>query len=417
MNEDNERRYTLYCHINKSNGKMYFGITKNTISQRYHGSHGYVGCPIFYNAIKKYGWDNFIHLALYEHFTRQEAELAEIIFIHTFDTTNPKRGYNIQSGGQSTGEVSEEGHRRLVEAASGENAPRRKPIVVFDLQGNKIEEFVTIEECKKKYKSTIIWKNADRYSHAINGFFFRFKSVVGDSDKMDEEDLKNSPLSTPKKYDVSPKAKEVVSFSKATGERVKSYRNLDAVANEFHICKDTIWRKGFLQSSEYIFKFAEDVDGIETLDTAFLNSPIPTVAKEVNQYSANGELLNTYHSLTEASNSTGLSYKSMSQCASHKTKSCGGFVWRYTDDPIQFEKPKSCSEVRKERKAYKTKAVDQLGLETGEVIKTFDSMADAARAVNTNRENIYCVVHHKGGCVSCVGYGWKFHDEDIEGVG
>lgn len=416
MNEDNERRYTLYCHINKSNGKMYFGITKNTISQRYHGSHGYVGCPIFYNAIKKYGWDNFIHLALYEHFTRQEAELAEIIFIHTFDTTNPKRGYNIQSGGQSTGEVSEEGHRRLVEAASGENAPRRKPIVVFDLHGNKIEEFVTIEECKEKYKSSIIWKSADRYSHAINGFFFRFKSVVGDADKMDEDDLNNSPLSTPKKPVVNGNARPVVAFSKETGHRCEIYPTLKDVCNKFHI-SNTIFKKGYMQTPEYVFKYADEVGGIDVLDTSFLLPKISSSAKAVNQYSSDGRLLNTYPSLIEASKSTGLSYKAMSQCASHKSHSCGGFVWRYTDDPIQFEKPKSCAETRKERKAYRTKAVDQIDLKTGKIIQTFDSMAEAARNVNTDRENIFAVVHHKGGCVSAVGYGWKFHEEDAEGVG
>lgn len=416
MNEDNERRYTLYCHINKSNGKIYFGITKNTISQRYHGSHGYVGCPIFYNAIKKYGWDNFIHLALYEHFTRQEAELAEIIFIHTFDTTNPKRGYNIQSGGQSTGEVSEEGHRRLVEAASGANAPRRKPIVVFDLQGDKIEEFVTIEECKKKYKSTIIWKNADRYCHAINGYFFRFKSIVGDSDKMDEDDLNNSPLSTPKKPVVNGNARPVVAFSKETGHRCEIYPTLKDVCNKFHI-SNTIFKKGYMQTPEYVFKYADEVDGIDVLDTSFLLPKIPSSAKAVNQYSSDGELLNTYPSLIEASKFTELSYKAMSQCASHKSHSCGGFVWRYTDDPIQFEKPKTCTEVRYENGAYHFRPVDQLDLETGEVIKTFKSMKEASKEFNVALSSISAVVRHVKNCVSAAGFGWKYHDEDIEGVG
>lgn len=416
MTEGSERRYTLYCHINKSNGKMYFGITKNTISQRYHGSHGYVGCPIFYNAIKKYGWDNFIHLALYEHFTRQEAELAEIIFIHTFDTTNPERGYNIQSGGQSTGEVSEEGRRRLVEAASGANAPGRKPIVVFDLQGNKIEEFVTIEECKKKYKSTIIWKNADRYSHAINGFFFRFKSIVGDADKMDEEDLANSPLFLPKKHEISPKARPVAVFDRLTGDRITTIPSIQNIS-AYGADKNKLWKKQYALSDKYIFKFADDVEGISKLDLSFLDTHIDHGEKKVNQYDKNGILVGTYPSLKSASGKTGISYKSMSQCASHKIGSSGGFVWRYVDDPIQFEKPKSCAETRKERKAYRTKAVDQIDLKTGKIIQTFDSMAEAARNVNTDRENIFAVVHHKGGCVSAVGYGWKFHEEDAEGVG
>lgn len=416
MNEDNERRYTLYCHINKSNGKMYFGITKNTISQRYHGSHGYVGCPIFYNAIKKYGWDNFIHLALYDHFTRQEAELAEIIFIHTFDTTNPERGYNIQSGGQSTGEVSEEGRRRLVEAASGANAPRRKPIVVFDLQGNKIEEFVTIEECKKKYKSTIIWKNADRYSHAINGFFFRFKSIVGDADKMDEEDLANSPLFLPKKHEISPKARPVAVFDRLTGDRITTIPSIQNIS-AYGADKNKLWKKQYALSDKYIFKFADDVEGIDVLDLSFLDIPINCGQKEVNQYSVSGKLIATYPSLREASDVTGISYKSMSQCASHKIKSSGGYVWRYVDDPVQFEKPKTCSESRKANGSYQYKPVDQIDLETGEVIKTFNSLTEAAKELKVSRQNIFAVAHHIKNSVSAAGYGWRYHIQDAKGVG
>lgn len=416
MTEGSERRYTLYCHINKSNGKMYFGITKNTISQRYHGSHGYVGCPIFYNAIKKYGWDNFIHLALYEHFTRQEAELAEIIFIHTFDTTNPERGYNIQSGGQSTGEVSEEGHRRLVEAASGANAADAKPIVVFDLQGNKIEEFVTIEETKKKYKSTIIWKNADRYSHAINGFFFRFKSVVGDADKMDEDDLANSPLSTPKKYEVSPKARPVAVFDRVTGNRITTIPSVKNIL-DYEADNSKMWKRKYALSDKYVFKFADEVEGIDVLDLSFLDIPINCGQKEVNQYNVSGKLIATYSSLREASDVTGISYKSMSQCASHKIKSSGGYVWRYVDDPVQFEKPKTCSESRKANGSYKYKPVDQIDLETGEVIKTFNSLTEAAKELKVSRQNIFAVANHIKNSVSAAGYGWRYHIQDAKGVG
>ena len=410
MTEHSERRYIVYCHINLINGKKYFGLTKNDINKRYHSSHGYKGCPIFYNAIKKYGWDNFLHVIFANRLTRDEAERAERYYIDFFDTRNPEKGYNIQRGGKSTGEVSEEGHRRLVEAASGANAPRRKPIVVFDLQGNKIDEFVTIEECKKKYKSTIIWKNADRYSHAINGFFFRFKSIVGDAGKMDEEDLANSPLSTPKKYEVSPKARPVAVFDRLTGDRITTIPSIKNIA-DYGADYSKMWVKKYALSDNYVFKFADEVEGIDLLDLSFLDVPINCGQKEVNQYSSNGELVATYSSLREASDTTGLSYKSMSSCASHKTQSCGGYVWRYVDDPIQFKKPKTCVETRRERGAFNTRAVDQLDLGTGEVIQTFDSMADAARAVNTNRENIFSVVHHKGGCVSAVGYGWRFHEE------
>lgn len=412
MSEKDERRYIVYCHINLINGKKYFGLTKNDINQRYHSGYGYTGCPFFYNAIAKYGWDNFLHVVFVNNLTREEAERAERYYIDFFDTRNPEKGYNIQRGGKSTGEVSEEGHRRLVEAASGANAADAKPIVVFDLQGNKIEEFVTIEETKKKYKSTIIWKNADRYSHAINGFFFRFKSVVGDADKMDEDDLANSPLYTPKKHEVSPKARPVAVFDRITGERITTIPSIKNIS-DYGAYKNKIWKSNYALSDKYVFKFADEVEGIDVLDLSFLDVPIYCGQKEVNQYSANGELIATYSSLREASDVTGISYKSMSQCASHKIKSSGGFVWRYVDDSVQFEKPKTCSESRKANGSYKYKPVDQIDLETGEVIKTFNSLSEASKEFNVSLSAISAVVRHVGGCVSASGYGWRFHDDGV----
>ena len=407
--EKPESKFMLYCHKNKLNGKMYFGITKNNISIRYHASHGYRGCPAFYNAIRKYGWDNFEHIVVKENMTREFAEIAEKYAIAYFQTNQPGKGYNIQSGGKSTGEMSEDGYRRLVEAASGKNSKKAKAVVVFDLCGNKIEEFITIKDASLKYNSTIIRKNSDRYSHAINGFFFRYKSIVGDADKMDEDDLRNSPLETPKKPIISANAKSVVAFSRDTGERYMTYQTLDEVLKKYHL-SNIIWKKGFLKSDEYVFKYAEDVEGIDTLDLSFLDVPIQRGQKEVNQYSKSGELVATYSSLREASTATGISYKAMSLCALHKSHSSGGYVWRYVDDPIQFEKPNTCYETRKEKKNYKYRPVDQIDLVSGEVINTFESLTEAAKAFNVSKSSIYSVAHHVGNCVSAVGYGWRYHD-------
>jgi len=51
--------YKIYIHINKVNGKMYVGITKQTPEDRWKNGTGYDTSPKFYNAIKKYGWENF----------------------------------------------------------------------------------------------------------------------------------------------------------------------------------------------------------------------------------------------------------------------------------------------------------------------------------------------------------------------
>lgn len=92
--------YTVYVHINKVNGKMYFGITSQTPSSRW-GKDGkkYLrnGQPKFTNAIKKYGWDNFEHRVLGSNFTEEQAKKLEMIYIKLFNTV--ENGYNISLGG------------------------------------------------------------------------------------------------------------------------------------------------------------------------------------------------------------------------------------------------------------------------------------------------------------------------------
>ena len=61
-----ENTYSVYKHTNKVNGKVYIGITYNKPEVRW-GSNG-IGYKrqLFWNAIQKYGWDNFTHEILFE---------------------------------------------------------------------------------------------------------------------------------------------------------------------------------------------------------------------------------------------------------------------------------------------------------------------------------------------------------------
>ena len=99
--EGSENNYSVYVHIAPS-GKMYVGITKQTPpSKRWAGGSGYKG-QVFYNAVKKYGWDNIEHDIIAEHLTKEEAENFEIVLIDKLQTRNPKYGYNVTVGGEGT---------------------------------------------------------------------------------------------------------------------------------------------------------------------------------------------------------------------------------------------------------------------------------------------------------------------------
>lgn len=51
--------------------------------------------------------------------------------------------------------------------------------------------------------------------------------------------------------------------------------------------------------------------------------------KEIMQIDKNENLVKTYFSLSEASRQTGISIKAISRCATGKSKTSGGFIWKY----------------------------------------------------------------------------------------
>ena len=95
-----DKVYIVYQHINKINNKSYLGITGQEPTKRW-GKDGqkYNECPYFWNAIQKYGWDNFDHKILYSGLTHAEACEMEKKLIAELNTSNPEIGYNISPGG------------------------------------------------------------------------------------------------------------------------------------------------------------------------------------------------------------------------------------------------------------------------------------------------------------------------------
>ena len=97
--------FTVYKHINKINNKVYIGITSQNPKDRWNNGNGYIGCTRFYNAIKKYGWNNFKHVIIESGLTEEEAKSKEINLILKEEATNPEKGYNLRAGGDLPSET------------------------------------------------------------------------------------------------------------------------------------------------------------------------------------------------------------------------------------------------------------------------------------------------------------------------
>lgn len=90
--------YKVYKHTNKINHKSYIGITKQNVKTRWKSGYGYVIQRKFYNAIKKYGWDNFEHKIIEKDIpTLEQANEREKYWISYYDSF--KNGYNSTLGG------------------------------------------------------------------------------------------------------------------------------------------------------------------------------------------------------------------------------------------------------------------------------------------------------------------------------
>lgn len=95
------KKYIIYMHRNKHNGKVYIGQTCQKPEKRWDNGNGYKTSTRFYNAILKYGWDNFDHIILFTDLTLDEANQKEQELIEQYHSYKEEFGYNLTRGGHN----------------------------------------------------------------------------------------------------------------------------------------------------------------------------------------------------------------------------------------------------------------------------------------------------------------------------
>lgn len=105
--------YVVYIHKNILNGKVYVGQTCNLSERWRNNGKNYFNSIKFYNAIKKYGWDNFTHEVVYSNLNKQAADKLEKELIHKYNSI--EEGYNLKEGG-SRGELSTKSLAKMSES-------------------------------------------------------------------------------------------------------------------------------------------------------------------------------------------------------------------------------------------------------------------------------------------------------------
>lgn len=80
----NSRKYCVYMHKNKINGKVYIGATCLIPKKRWANGKGYSGNKKFYKDIVEYGWDNFEHFIIIDNLDQEQSQILEKFYIQKY---------------------------------------------------------------------------------------------------------------------------------------------------------------------------------------------------------------------------------------------------------------------------------------------------------------------------------------------
>lgn len=125
--EQTQNTYCVYMHINLHNRKKYIGQTKHgdDPNKRWQYRRGYKQQIYFYRALQIHSdWEeDWSHHILENGLSKKEADEREKYWIAYYDTTNPKKRYNLTKRGQGYYKLTEEKKKNLHKDNSREKNP------------------------------------------------------------------------------------------------------------------------------------------------------------------------------------------------------------------------------------------------------------------------------------------------------
>lgn len=217
----------IYCYTSPS-GKKYIGKTKTSLKTRAeYNQRGYKGCTAFYNAIQKYGWDNF-QVEILEEVPLEVLLEAETQYIIDMDTTNPQKGYNIIT----------DYHKFL-------SALNHIPVYSYDGQtGEYLERFNSIAEAEREMN---VYRGSIR--RIINDPIHHVRGRLWKTEKFDKVEIIPNNIQS--------NTKSIYRYDPITGEFLQEYASIREAAKitgfDRKTISDQVARKA-KRERKYVFR-------------------------------------------------------------------------------------------------------------------------------------------------------------------
>lgn len=330
-------KWRVYLHILKSDNRAYCGITKQDVRQRWGYGRGYKGCPYFYRAIQKYGWDNFAHIILYTVDTRKEAIALEKQIICGWRLTEESHGFNIQRGGDDREcAISEEGRQRLHDRFIGGNSPVAKQVVMFDSSGKRIRLFDSATECAKFLGVSVGTLSAcylKPNGKCFRGtYYLRYEEDVINMQRLENVDeLKEL-------HSINRKWKKVNQYD-MSGKYLRTFKSVQEAAKIANVnCQDLSWcLSGHLDSLGH-YMWRHYVEGEHATDdiAPYVKKIAPSHIAHSRHIlkidPATNQIIKEYISIREASDDIDFSRSTLYSVLQNEPHLRSNYKWIYAED-------------------------------------------------------------------------------------
>lgn len=288
-----EKKYKVYKHT-VPDGRVYIGVTcQKNPKRRFDRGRGYKDNIHFFRFILKNGWDCIVSEILYDNLSKEEAETKEIELIAFYDSTNPKRGFNIEKGGNLNKEITEETRLRQSMAHLGVPIPA-------DACNN-------MRKAQKESWASGTRKKRTDYTKDNTGIAERNKERC---------------------------IRPIYKIDKDSGEILHKYNSLTEAEQDGynHGCVSAV-ANGVKRSYKGFIWIKEEDYSEELLQArlSYANEKIQRL--KINQYDMNMNLICSFNSIRDVENKTGYTNRlSITSCCKRMIGTAFGFVWRYDNE-------------------------------------------------------------------------------------